>query len=195
MRVRVRDVVAGAVVGAVVASATTAGALVAFSDVPDGHPFEEDIEWMAATGISEGYDDNTFRPTNPVSRQAMAAFMRRLAGVDPDVAPVVDAASVGGLAPEDIGWHGTAVVGDDGVMARGTATSSQRTSNGTYRVYFGRDLSTCTYQATVATIAAGSVSGFVTAARLSTDATAVFVRTFDAAGSIDDRPFHLTVIC
>ena len=34
---------------------------------------------MAQTGISTGYNDGTFRPSADVTRQAMAAFMRRLA--------------------------------------------------------------------------------------------------------------------
>jgi hypothetical protein len=40
---------------------------------------------MAAEQISEGYEDGTYRPSLPVSRQAMSAFMHRLAdgpGVD-----------------------------------------------------------------------------------------------------------------
>jgi hypothetical protein len=56
-----------------------------FSDVGDSHPFSSEIEWMAAEQISEGYEDGTYRPSLPVSRQAMSAFMHRLAdgpGVD-----------------------------------------------------------------------------------------------------------------
>jgi hypothetical protein len=55
----------------------TAFALQSFSDVPESHPFHEDIEWMNATGISEGYEDGTFRPGAAVTRQAMSAFMHR----------------------------------------------------------------------------------------------------------------------
>jgi hypothetical protein len=55
----------------------TAFALQSFSDVPESHPFHEDIEWMNATGISEGYEDGTYRPGAPVTRQAMSAFMHR----------------------------------------------------------------------------------------------------------------------
>ncbi len=48
-----------------------------FSDVPASHPFRTEIEWLAGTGISAGYDDGTFRPGEPISRQAMAAFLHR----------------------------------------------------------------------------------------------------------------------
>jgi hypothetical protein len=50
-----------------------------FDDVGSGHPFFADVEWMAAEEISTGYEDGTFRPSAAVSRQAMSAFMRRLA--------------------------------------------------------------------------------------------------------------------
>jgi poly(3-hydroxybutyrate) depolymerase len=49
-----------------------------FPDVVAGHPFVEPIEWMAASGVSEGYDDGTFRPNAVVTRQAMAAFLQRV---------------------------------------------------------------------------------------------------------------------
>lgn len=73
------------VLTAVIASAVTAlvvgpGAVLAatsFVDVPADHPFHDDITWMADTGISTGYDDGTFRPSAPLTRQAMSAFLHR----------------------------------------------------------------------------------------------------------------------
>ena len=53
-----------------------------FTDVPEDHPFFEEIEWAAEQGYVEGFDDGTFRPTTPVSRQILTAFLYRL--VDPD---------------------------------------------------------------------------------------------------------------
>ncbi len=52
----------------------------AFSDVPVDHPFFEEIQWADENGIAEGYDDDLFHPTNPVTRQAAAAFLYRFAG-------------------------------------------------------------------------------------------------------------------
>jgi hypothetical protein len=49
-----------------------------FSDVPEDHPFFEEIEWAVQQGFVEGYDDGTFRPTRPVSRQILTAFLHRL---------------------------------------------------------------------------------------------------------------------
>lgn len=51
-----------------------------FVDVPPGHQFAGAIAWMAESGISEGYDDGTFRPSEPITRQALAAMLWRLAG-------------------------------------------------------------------------------------------------------------------
>jgi hypothetical protein len=51
-----------------------------FTDVPPSNPFFEHIEWGADEGIIEGYPDDTFRPIQNVSRQAMAAFLYRLQG-------------------------------------------------------------------------------------------------------------------
>ena len=47
-----------------------------FSDVPNDSPFCQSIRWVTAeTGVSGGYGDGTFRPTAPISRQAMASFL------------------------------------------------------------------------------------------------------------------------
>jgi streptogramin lyase len=49
-----------------------------FSDVGTSHPFRHEIGWMAASAVSTGYSDGTFRPSAPVTRAAMSAFMYRL---------------------------------------------------------------------------------------------------------------------
>ena len=48
-----------------------------FTDVPSGHPFCGAIEWLAGTGVTTGWPDGTFRPGQPIERQAMAAFLYR----------------------------------------------------------------------------------------------------------------------
>ncbi|MCC5952574.1 MAG: S-layer homology domain-containing protein [Acidimicrobiia bacterium] len=52
-------------------------ATASFSDVGPDHPFLVPIEWTAAEGIAQGDAGGTFRPGDPVSRQAAAAFLRR----------------------------------------------------------------------------------------------------------------------
>src|SRR5690554_4265481 len=57
---------------------------VVFTDINDDSKFQTEILWLASEGISTGYsEDNTFRPFWSVTRDAMAAFMYRLAG-EPD---------------------------------------------------------------------------------------------------------------
>jgi predicted outer membrane repeat protein len=52
-----------------------------FSDVSASHPFFEPIEWMVQQQITTGFPGGTFRPSAPVTRQSMSAFMYRLAPV------------------------------------------------------------------------------------------------------------------
>jgi endo-1,4-beta-xylanase len=52
----------------------------AFPDVPASHPFCGEIDWLVDEGITTGFSDDTYRPTQGVTRQSMAAFMYRLAG-------------------------------------------------------------------------------------------------------------------
>lgn len=65
-----------------------------FKDVPASHPFYNDITWMAQKGITTGYADGTFHPSESVSRAAFAAFMYRMAGspsfTAPKTTPFVD---------------------------------------------------------------------------------------------------------
>ncbi|WP_346843385.1 S-layer homology domain-containing protein, partial [uncultured Rothia sp.] len=58
----------------------------AFKDVPTSHPFYKEISWLAASGITTGWADGTFRPDENISRAAMGAFLYRLAG-SPSYAP------------------------------------------------------------------------------------------------------------
>jgi len=58
-----------------------APATATFSDVPTSHPFFQEIEALAASGITTGYSDGTFRPNNYVTRQALAAYLARALGL------------------------------------------------------------------------------------------------------------------
>ncbi|GAA1751958.1 5'-nucleotidase C-terminal domain-containing protein [Aeromicrobium alkaliterrae] len=65
-----------------------------FSDVAAGHVFKAHIKWLADQGVTTGYADGTFRPSAPVLREQMAAFLYRLAGsplvVLPETSPFAD---------------------------------------------------------------------------------------------------------
>ncbi len=73
--------------------ATPGGSTPTFSDVPAGSQFSTEIRWLAENGISTGWTEAdgsvTFRPLQPVNRDAMAAFMYRLAGKPAFTAPAV----------------------------------------------------------------------------------------------------------
>jgi len=60
-----------------------------FDDVPDDHPFHDEITWLVNESITTGFPDDTFRPANEVTRQAVAAFLyRKLAGGEPPGQPL-----------------------------------------------------------------------------------------------------------
>ena len=58
-----------------------------FIDVGMDNPLRLSIEWLAIKGITTGYPDGTFRPAHAVNRDAMAAFLYRLAGRPAHTAP------------------------------------------------------------------------------------------------------------
>jgi len=58
-----------------------------FSDVAPGDPFYLEIEWMAATGLANGYADGRFGASDPISREAVAAFLHRMGGTRTPSAP------------------------------------------------------------------------------------------------------------
>jgi hypothetical protein len=51
-----------------------------FRDVPPTHPFYAEIECLSDLGATEGYGDGTFRGSSPITRQAVVAWLWRLAG-------------------------------------------------------------------------------------------------------------------
>jgi uncharacterized repeat protein (TIGR02543 family) len=55
-----------------------------FKDVKVTTPHYREIAWMAESGISRGWSDNTFRPMNNVARQDLAAFLYRFADLMDD---------------------------------------------------------------------------------------------------------------
>jgi protocatechuate 3,4-dioxygenase beta subunit len=65
-----------------------------FSDVAPGSQFAAEISWLADSGVTRGFPDNTFRPLASVNRDAMAAFLYRFAGepafTPPAVSPFSD---------------------------------------------------------------------------------------------------------
>jgi hypothetical protein len=59
-----------------------------FSDVPVTHLFYEDIECLVDLGVTNGFEDGTFRPGQPITRAAVVSWLWRLAGEpEPEALP------------------------------------------------------------------------------------------------------------
>lgn len=70
-----------------------------FSDVPDSYAFHDEIDRIADAGITTGFSDGTFRPSDTVRRGPMAAFMGRMGGrtamaTNPNTASFTDVSKV-----------------------------------------------------------------------------------------------------
>jgi hypothetical protein len=122
-----------------------------FNDVPDSNIFHNDIAWLADAGVTKGCNppaNDEFCPGSNVSREQMAAFMRRLAENK-----VVDAGKLDGLdstdfAPSDMIGTSimTASVAPNGTPYGGGLngpTGVTRTGPGAYTVMFDRDVENC----------------------------------------------------
>ena len=97
---RLARVVAFGAAMAVIGSISGAYASHQFSDVPSSSPFHGAIDHVARAGITEGYADGGFHPTDDVSRQQMAAFLDRgLTRVAFDHGTVQDVAPTDPITP------------------------------------------------------------------------------------------------
>ena len=111
----------------------------AFFDVDDEHPFHDAITWASEQEIVSGYDEGTFRPGAPVTRQAMAAFLAHLE-FDGEV-PAAEASGfddVGADHPfhDEIAWmaeSGLADGFDDGTFRPGQVVTRQAAAAFLYR--------------------------------------------------------------
>ena len=109
----------------------------AFSDVADGQWYTAGIEWAASRGVVTGYDDGTFLPAAPVTREQIALMLYRYAGTHlglatdqrGDLSAFSDAGKVSFWAEEAVAWAaGAGIVGgfDDGTLKPGnTATRAE----------------------------------------------------------------------
>jgi len=68
-----------ALVGALVATPIAVYASHQFTDVPNTNPFHADITWLADAGITKGCSPTEYCPKDNVTREQMAAFLKRFA--------------------------------------------------------------------------------------------------------------------
>lgn len=104
-----------------------------FSDVPTTQPFFDEIAWLADQGLANGYNDGTFRPGATVTRQAMSAFLYRMAGspAGPFPNPGFSDVRVGSTFYKEIAWmvdEGLANGFNDGTFRPGIGVTRQAAS-------------------------------------------------------------------
>ncbi|MDO5495203.1 MAG: S-layer homology domain-containing protein [bacterium] len=97
-----------------------------FADIRN--PFMKEMLWMAYSGVSTGWMENgvrTYRPTQPVLRAEMAAFLYRLAGsptyVPPATSPFTDV-SPRHTFYKQISWLASTGISTGWVLPNGTRT-------------------------------------------------------------------------
>lgn len=82
MRKTVITAIVAGVIGAVLAVPLVVYASHSFEDVPNTNTFHADIEWLKDSGVTKGCNppaNDEYCPKDNVTREQMAAFMRRLA--------------------------------------------------------------------------------------------------------------------
>jgi hypothetical protein len=91
----------------------------------------------------------------------------------------------------------TAVSSGGGAAAGNARNVEHLSGTNEYRIDFGRDLTGCIYNATLAAVPAGPMLEQPEAGRITvaTDGARVLVRTFGASGNAAEQPFHVTAGC
>lgn len=109
----------------------------AFTDVAAGAYYAEPVAWASANGVVNGYEDGAFRPTEPITREQLAAVLYRYAryrGLTGPNAPMgspsqfPDASDVSAYAAGAMSWAtGVGLLaGIDGrLQPQGTASRAQ----------------------------------------------------------------------
>jgi S-layer homology domain len=195
--------VAAALTFAIPVGATVA--LVGFNDVPTSNPFYNDINAIAAAGVTTGCGGGNYCPKDNVTREQMAAFMNRLGALSPSKTPVVNAdkldgkdstqfvqGRVGGIAYVWANLPTTASYTPDtgySFNSAGGAVSITRTGTGAYTVTFsGLSLVHGNVQVSKYNVGAGECHPYFW------NVSSVYVRCYDASGAAVDAQFSLLFI-
>lgn len=103
-----------------------------FTDVGQGQYYAGPVAWASASGVVTGYEDATFRPAAPVTREQLAAILYRYAGYKGlnvsargDLSQFPDASMVSPYAVDAISWAVASglINGTDGKLDPGGAAS------------------------------------------------------------------------
>ena len=153
-----------------------------FDDVPDSNQFHESIAWMQENGITIGCNppaNTQYCPEDNVSRQQMAAFMRRLAQTDGStgigVTDPADTVTVSGTTYVELLTLESTPTAEANVTLNAHVTLSKPTdTEGSYQVIVARDSCTGTV------VGAGGWSGGVNT-EATTESATVAVTASDVA--------------
>ena len=107
-----------------------------FPDIKATDLCAQSAAWAASTGIVTGYDDGTFGPGDPLTREQLAALLWRHArwrGMDTrsgaDLSAFADASAVSGYALEAVSWAVAEGLlqgrGPDALIPAGTVTQAE----------------------------------------------------------------------
>jgi hypothetical protein len=184
---------------------TAAWAFDRFSDVPDSNVFHDDIGWMADNGVTLGCNPPTndqYCPSDNVTREQMAAFMRRLAENQVvDAATAVDSDTLDGRDSSEFDNVFAVVSLNSGtltVLSQNGLADAVKDGIGDYTLTFDRDVDACAWTATV-----GARNGATqTSTRTITlngggigDPSVIRVHVEDGVGSEVDATFNIAVTC
>lgn len=82
-----------------------------FTDVPEGQFYTDPVAWASANGIVNGYEDGTFRPGDPITREQIVTMLHRYVvmlckdnGERNDLAAFTDLEQLHGYALEPMQW-------------------------------------------------------------------------------------------
>lgn len=123
-----------------------------FQDVPDSNQFHGSISWMKDNGVTVGCNppaNTEFCPKDNVTREQMAAFMRRLAQTSGNAGESVtdpgDTIATNGTAPVELLTLDIAPKSDASVKIDGHVTLSKPTdTEGSYQVVIAEESCTGT---------------------------------------------------
>jgi S-layer homology domain len=194
-----------ALVATAIAVPVTVFATVGFNDVPPSNTFYNDINAIAAKGVTTGCGGGNYCPKDYVTREQMAAFMNRLGALSPSKTPVVNAdkldgkdstqfvqGRVGGIAYVWANLPTTASYTPDtgySFNSAGGAVSITRTGTGAYTVTFsGLSLVHGNVQVSKYNVGAGECHPYFW------NVSSVYVRCYDASGAAVDAQFSLLFI-
>jgi hypothetical protein len=119
----VRYLVGGLVAILVMFGSGLTGAVYAshqFPDVGGNNPFHGDIDWLVDQKVASGYNDGKFHPTDPVTRQELAAMLHRYAGRTETAVTAVNFINKTAVELSVPCPAGKVAVGGGGLLAAGT---------------------------------------------------------------------------